>query len=192
MTSLCNNVVNLWCAQVAQLWSSVWCFNFWCYWLCVICVGSIDGIEKFILAHHKHKDLFRCLLIVHEVRVLCIVFCVVWCVVCYVLWCAVVVWFECYEYECVTDWWSSFWSQHVAISYNNMRWCLFYWLLLDSHKFPLTQVYTKHTQDAVNHQFLPIVSGYPLWVRLLADKVAKEEVESEIMTSVHALMNFVK
>ncbi len=54
------------------------------------------------------------------------------------------------------------------------------------------QIYDTHTAEAVSHAFVPVVSGYPLWVRFLAGKLPPSEVEGEMMAAVNALLNFVK
>ena len=53
-------------------------------------------------------------------------------------------------------------------------------------------IYTAHPAEAVKHGFVPVVSGYPSWVRLLAGKTSPTDVETDTMASVNALLHFVK
>jgi len=53
-------------------------------------------------------------------------------------------------------------------------------------------IYSSNTARALQCHFVPVVSGYPMWIRLSANKVNQEEVDREILPSVDALMNFLK
>lgn len=52
-------------------------------------------------------------------------------------------------------------------------------------------IYQQQTDDALHHTFLPVVSGYPLWLRLVSNSIGDANaVHDEIMPAVESFLMF--
>lgn len=54
-------------------------------------------------------------------------------------------------------------------------------------------IYEQHNDHALEHSFVPVVSGYPLWIELVANKfITADALSAEILPSMDAFLSFLK
>lgn len=54
------------------------------------------------------------------------------------------------------------------------------------------RIYSQNPTQALSTDFVPVVSGYPLWLRLCANLVDQQEAEKEVIPNMEALIHFLK